>query len=109
MVHAIWEKAEDINKSQPLHRYNAEKIYDECPIVTASNTSAEPLAMVIESVDAVSTKVAMESALRPEYLTGMAELQTWHMSSSCTDDQWMNSTTGLFASSLSQILYGSCP
>ncbi len=108
VVHCLWEVAQDVDQSWPVHRHDAEQIDNKRSVVAPTNACPEPLAVMIESVHAVPTKVTVECALRSEDLARVAKLQPWHVAARSRHYEWMNSTSRIFASRLSDILYGSC-
>ncbi len=64
--------------------------------------------MVVESVDTVSTEMAMKSSLRPEDEAGVAELEAGDVHAACAYNQGMDRGSHVLTSCHLHVLLCSC-
>ena len=109
VVHAVREISYHVDQNWPLHNDYGKQVDNKRSIIASTYACTQPLAMVIESMHAVSTEVAMKCTLRSEYLARVTELYPGHVATSGTQNQGMNSTSSILPPRLSYVLYCPCP
>lgn len=101
------EVREGVCDTSPLHNAYENEEAKELAIVVPTYASTKPLTVMVESVDAVPAKMAMERAFRPEDHASMAVLQAGHMRTIVSHYKLMHTASLAFPASCLQVQLGS--
>jgi hypothetical protein len=76
MMHIVREISNHIYQDRPLHNDNGKQVDNKRSIIASAYARPQPLTMMIESMHAVPTEVAVKGTLRSEYLARVAEFNS---------------------------------